>query len=79
MEGTTASTTGKFSGLEEDEEAIEFVSYGPSKYPAKMCIVTTQKYGGTLEGLAIYIYVIYICIYIYIVCVCESCMYLHKL
>ena len=64
MEGTTASTTGKFSGLEEDEEAIEFVSYGPSKYPAKMCIVTTQKYGGTLEGLAIYIY---ICIYI--VCV----------
>ena len=55
MEGITASTTGKFSGLEEDEEAIEFVSYGPSKYPAKMGIVTIQKLDGTLEGLAIYI------------------------
>ena len=77
MEGTTASTTGKFSGLEEDEEAIEFVSYGPSKYPAKMCIVTTQKYGGTLEGLAIYIYIyMYIYIYIYSVCVSHVCMYI---
>ena len=73
MEGTTASTTGKFSGLEEDEEAIEFVSYGPSKYPAKMCIVTTQKYGGTLEGLAIYIYM-----YIYSVCVSHVCMYIYR-
>ena len=67
MEGTTASTTGKFSGLEEDEEAIEFVSYGPSKYPAKMGIVTIQKFDGTLEGLAIYIYS---------VCVSHVCMYI---